>query len=29
MYLAQVVGVVVATKKDAAMEGRKLLVLRP
>ena len=29
MYLAQVVGVVVATKKDSAMEGRKLLVLRP
>ncbi|MBO7391673.1 MAG: EutN/CcmL family microcompartment protein [Verrucomicrobia bacterium] len=29
MYLAQVVGVVVATKKDTAMEGRKLLVLRP
>lgn len=29
MYLAQVVGVVVATKKDAAMEGRKMLVLRP
>mgnify|MGYP004442540533 CR=1 FL=1 len=29
MYLARVVGVVVATKKDAAMEGRKLLVLRP
>ena len=29
MYLAQVVGVVVATKKDPAMEGRKLLVLRP
>lgn len=29
MYLAQVVGVVVATKKDSAMEGRKILVLRP
>ena len=29
MYLAQVVGVVVATKKDSAMEGRKMLVLRP
>ena len=29
MYLAQVVGVVVSTKKDVNMEGRKMLVLRP
>jgi ethanolamine utilization protein EutN len=29
MFLARVEGSVVATKKDAAMSGRKLLVLRP
>ncbi len=29
MFLAKVEGSVVATKKDAAMEGRKLLLLRP
>lgn len=29
MFLAKVEGVVVATKKDAHMEGRKLLLLRP
>ncbi len=29
MYLARVEGAVVATKKDPAMNGRKLLVLRP
>jgi ethanolamine utilization protein EutN len=29
MFLAKVEGVVVATKKDSAMEGRKLLLLRP
>ncbi len=29
MFLARVIGVVVATKKDAAMTGRKLLLLRP
>ena len=29
MFLAKVEGAVVATKKDAAMEGRKLLLLRP
>lgn len=29
MFLAKVEGSVVATKKDAAMSGRKLLVLRP
>ena len=29
MFLAKVEGAVVATKKDAGMNGRKLLVLRP
>jgi ethanolamine utilization protein EutN len=29
MFLARVIGSVVATKKDAAMTGYKLLVLRP
>lgn len=29
MFLARVEGVVVATKKDPAMNGRKLLLLRP
>lgn len=29
MFLARVEGSVVATKKDAAMNGRKLLLLRP
>ncbi|WP_043584931.1 EutN/CcmL family microcompartment protein [Geminisphaera colitermitum] len=29
MFLARVIGSIVATKKDAAMTGRKLLVLRP
>jgi ethanolamine utilization protein EutN len=29
MFLAKVEGSVVATKKDAAMNGRKLLLLRP
>ena len=29
MYLAKVEGSVVATKKDASMSGRKLLLLRP
>ncbi len=29
MFLARVEGSVVATKKDASMRGRKLLVLRP
>lgn len=29
MFLARVEGSVVATKKDAAMSGRKLLILRP
>ncbi len=29
MFLAKVEGAVVATKKDANMEGRKLLLLRP
>lgn len=29
MFLARVEGVVVCTKKDAAMSGRKLLLLRP
>ena len=29
MFLAKVEGAVVATKKDSAMEGRKLLLLRP
>jgi ethanolamine utilization protein EutN len=29
MFLAKVEGVVVATKKDAHMSGRKLLLLRP
>lgn len=29
MFLARVEGAVVATKKDAQMSGRKLLVLRP
>jgi ethanolamine utilization protein EutN len=29
MFLARVEGSVVATKKDAAMSGRKLLLLRP
>jgi Carbon dioxide concentrating mechanism/carboxysome shell protein len=29
MFLARVIGHVVATKKDAAMSGRKLLLLRP
>jgi ethanolamine utilization protein EutN len=29
MFLAKVEGTVVSTKKDAAMGGRKLLLLRP
>ena len=29
MFLAKVEGAVVATKKEAAMSGRKLLLLRP
>jgi len=29
MILARVVGTVVATRKDARLEGKKLLVLRP
>ena len=29
MFLARVEGVVVATKKDPSMNGRKLLLLRP
>jgi ethanolamine utilization protein EutN len=29
MLLARVIGTVVATKKDDAMQGRKLLLLRP
>ena len=29
MFLARVEGVVVATKKEATMNGRKLLLLRP
>jgi len=29
MYLARVIGAVVSTKKDEAMSGRKLLLLRP
>ncbi len=29
MFLAKVEGSVVSTKKDASMEGRKLLLLRP
>jgi ethanolamine utilization protein EutN len=29
MFLARVEGAVVATKKDAALSGRKLLLLRP
>ena len=29
MYLAEVIGHVVATKKDESMTGRKLLLLRP
>jgi ethanolamine utilization protein EutN len=29
MLLARVIGNVVATKKDAALQGRKLLLLRP
>lgn len=29
MFLARVIGSVVATKKDATMTGRKLLLLRP
>ena len=29
MFLARVIGQVVATKKDEAMKGRKLLLLRP
>ncbi|MGB0184703.1 MAG: EutN/CcmL family microcompartment protein, partial [Opitutales bacterium] len=29
MYLGKVIGSVVATKKDASMKGRKLLMLRP
>lgn len=29
MFLARVIGSVVSTKKDAAMTGRKLLLLRP
>ncbi len=29
MFLAKVEGSIVATKKDAAMSGRKLLLLRP
>ena len=29
MFLAEVIGQVVATKKDAAMQGKKLLIVRP
>ncbi len=29
MFLARVIGSVVSTKKDEAMKGRKLLVVRP
>ncbi len=29
MFLARVIGQVVSTKKDEAMKGRKLLLLRP
>lgn len=29
MFLAKVIGAVVATKKDESMKGRKLLLLRP
>jgi len=29
MFLAKVEGAVVSTKKDASMNGRKLLLLRP
>jgi len=29
MFLARVIGQIVATKKDEAMKGRKLLLLRP
>jgi microcompartment protein CcmK/EutM len=29
MFLARVEGAIVATKKDASMNGRKLLLLRP
>lgn len=29
MFLATVIGSVVSTKKDEAMKGRKLLILRP
>jgi len=29
MFLARVIGAVVSTKKDEAMKGRKLLLLRP
>jgi len=29
MFLARVIGSVVSTKKDPAMTGRKLLLLRP
>ncbi len=29
MFLARVIGQVVATKKDEGMQGRKLLLLRP
>ena len=29
MFLAKVEGSVVATKKDASMQGRRLLILRP
>jgi ethanolamine utilization protein EutN len=29
MFLARVIGSVVATKKDASMSGRKLLLVRP
>jgi ethanolamine utilization protein EutN len=29
MFLARVIGSIVATKKDATMTGRKLLLLRP
>lgn len=29
MYLGQVIGSVVATKKDESMRGRKLLMVRP
>lgn len=29
MFLARVIGSVVSTKKDSAMTGRKLLLLRP